>query len=132
MHMTDLINEIDNTPVSDMQVLYSEYAPLYEFIKDKNKIPYLTIVIDWGIKYVKEKYSDQELDWKAWSIVYLKHKFLKGRFEKKEDIYHSIDTFMKYYNDDYKEYIEQTGVTASSFDRDYGFVCIFLNKKIGN
>lgn len=130
--MTDLINEISNTPVSEMQVLHAQYAPLYEFIKDKTKIPYITVVIDWGIKYVKEKYTDRELDWKAWSIVYLKHKYLRGHIETKDGIHNHIDVFMKYYDDDYVEYIEQTGASATEFDRDYGFVCALLNKKIGS
>ena len=124
--MTDLISEINNTRVADMQVLYTKYAPLYEFIKDKKQIPFLTVVIDRGIAYVKENHADLPLDWKVWSIIYLKHKYLKGLVKRNEDISECIADFIKHYKTDYAEYIEQIGTFRSEFDRDYGFVCKYI------
>ncbi len=118
--MTDLTNEIGNIPAKDIQELYTKYEPLFEFIKDKKEIPYLIVVFDWGIKYIKENYSDLDIDWKAWSIVYLKHKY--DLLSKKEDIYKYIDDFIKHYKEKYESYVKNLGMYASDFDRDYGFV----------
>lgn len=124
--MTDLTNKIETTSEEDMQALYKIYEPLFEFIKDKKQIPYLVVIIDWGIKYIKENYNDLELEWKAWSVVFLKHRYLRGKVDKKEDIYKCVDDFIKHYKEKYEFYIKNLAIYASDFDRDYGFVCSYL------
>jgi hypothetical protein len=122
--MTALINEIQSTSEKDMEELYKKYEPLFEFITDKKQIPYLVVVIDWGIKYIKENYNDLDIDWKVWSIVFLKHKY--NLLSKKEDIYKFIDDFIKHYKEKYESYIKNLGIYASDFDKDYGFVCNYI------
>ena len=130
--MTDLTNKIGNISVADMQVLYTKYTPLAEFIgKYKDQVPYLLYVIDAGVEYIKKTYVDLSVDWKAWAIVYLKHMYLKGHLKKEEDISATIDEFVKHYNEDYKSYIDDLALSASEFDRDYGFVCKYIWKKNG-
>ena len=121
-HMIDLTNRT----VDEVNELIKKYINLLELIRQQQEIPYLAVIIDVGIKYVKEKYQDLELDWKAWSIVYLKNKYLKGKLKKESEIPDLIDDFIKHYKDKYKEYIDGLGMSASDFDRDYGFVCSCL------
>jgi hypothetical protein len=124
--MTDLTNKIQSTSEIDIEELYKKYNPLFEFIKDKKQIPYLVVIIDWSIKYIKENYNDLELDWKAWSVVFLKHKYLRGKLKKESDIYETIDDFIKHYKEKYESYVKNLAMYVSDFDRDYGFVCNYL------
>jgi hypothetical protein len=128
--MTDLTNKIGNTPVADMQVLYTKYASIGEFVaKYKEHIPYLIWVINAGVEYIRDMHTNLNIDWKAFTIVLLKHQYLNGSIKTEEDIYLHIDEFVKHYNDDYKNYIDNLGISSTEFDRDYGFVCNYLHKK---
>jgi hypothetical protein len=120
--------DLTNRTIDEINELIQKYISVLELIKQQKQIPYLAIVIDVGIKYVKEKYQDLELDWKAWSIVYLKHKYLRGKIKKESDIPNLIDDFIKYYKDKYKSYVDNLGMSTSDFDRDYGFVCAYINR----
>ena len=118
MHMIDLTNRT----IDEINELIQKYSNVLELIKQQDVIPYLAVVIDVGVKYIKEKYPNLELDWKAWLIVYLKNVYLKGKIKKESEIPEFIDKFIKEYEDNYVKYIDSLGMFASEFDRDYAFV----------
>ena len=117
--------DLTNRTVDEINALIQKYASVLELLKPQHQ-PYLAVVIDVGVKYVKEKYQDLELDWKAWSIVYLKNKYMKGKLKKESEIPGLIDDFIQHYKDKYADYIKQLGLYSTEFDRDYGFVCAYL------
>jgi len=121
-----MIDSISRT-IEEVNGLIQKYTSLLELIKPQEQIPYVAVIIDIGITYIKEKYADIELDWKIWAIVYLKNKYLKGKISKESEIPESIDDFIIHYKNEYKEYIDKLGMSASDFDRDYGFVSKFSN-----
>lgn len=126
--MNDLIN---NRTIDEVNILIQKYAGVLELIKQQEEIPYLAIVIDVGVKYVKEKHNDLNIDWKAWTIVYLKNQYLNGQIKKEENISNLIENFIKNYYYNYNEHINNLGIYLSDFDRDYAFVCNYFQKEKG-
>jgi hypothetical protein len=114
--------DLTNRSVDEINALIQKYASVLELIKPQYQ-PFMAVILDIAIPYVKENYPDLPLDWKSWSIVVLKHKYFKGKVHKETDIPKIITEFIQQYKDNYAEYIQQLGISASEFDRDYGFVC---------
>jgi hypothetical protein len=121
--------DLTNKTTEEVNALIQKYVDVLRFIKPQKEIPYLAVVLDVGIAHVKENFKDLQLDWKAWSIVYLKNKYLDGKLKKEQDIPALINGFVNHYKDNYQEFINNLGMFSSDFDRDYGFVCQYLNKK---
>ena len=71
--------DLTSKSVDEINELIQKYIGVLELIKDKKHIPYLAVVISVGIKHIKENYDDLILDWKAWSIINLKHKYLNNK-----------------------------------------------------
>lgn len=123
--MNDLIN---NRTIDEVNILIQKYATVLELIKQQEEIPYLAIVIDVGIKYIKEKHNDLNIDWKTWTIIYLKHQYLNGNIKKEEDVLNLIENFLRYYHNDYNNYINNLGTYVTDFDRDYSFIYKYIRK----
>jgi hypothetical protein len=117
--------DLTNKSVDEINELIKKYAQALELIKPQFQ-PYLAVIIDIGVKHIKEKHQDLPVDWKAWSIVYLKNKYFKGRIHKESDIPDLIDDLIRHHNDDYKKYIDDLGVFTNEYDRDRGFVHKYL------
>ena len=120
-HMIDLTNK----NVDEINALIQKYASVLELLKPQYQ-PYMAFIIDTGVKYIQENYPTLELDWKAWSIVVLKNKYFKGKIHNESDIPKIIAEFIQHFKDNYAEYIQQLGMSATEFDRDYGFVCRYM------
>ena len=114
--------DLTNKTVEEINGLIQKYASVLELIKPQYQ-PFLAVIIDIGVNHVKEKHADLPSDWKTWSIVYLKNKYFNGRVHQESDIPGSIDIFIKYYKDNYVDYINDLGMFTNEFDRDYSFVC---------
>jgi hypothetical protein len=117
--------DLTNKTVEEVNALIQKYASVLELIKPQYQ-PFLAVIIDIGVQYVKTNHNDLPLDWKTWSIVVLKNKYFKGKVHKETDIPNIIAEFIQCYKDNYAEYIQQLGMSASEFDRDYGFVCRYM------
>jgi hypothetical protein len=121
LHMIDLTNR----SVEEVNGLILKYASILELLKPQHQ-PSMAVILEVSINHVKETYPTLELDWKAWSIVCLKNKYLKGQVKKESDIPAIIAEFIKHFKDDYADYIQHLGMSATEFDRDYGFVCKYI------
>jgi|JFJP01.1.fsa_nt_gi hypothetical protein len=124
--MTDLTNKIQSIPLVELQNLYNKYSQVLENIKPESQLPYMAIIIDVAIKYINENHATIPKDWKAWTVLVLKHKYFQNKINSETDITKSIDEFIKYYNENYIEYISRM-ISVTEFDRDYGFVVEYLN-----
>jgi len=122
-HMIDLTNRT----IEEVNGLIQKYASVLELVKPPQQQPYLAVIIDVGIKHVKENHQDLPLDWKIWSIIFTKNKYLNNKLGKESEIPEIIDDFIKHYKDNYKEYIDSLGMYASDFDRDYGFIFKYMS-----
>jgi hypothetical protein len=120
-HMIDLTNRT----VEEVNELIKKYSEVLMFINPQEQ-PYMAIVIDSGIKHIQENYKDLPVDWKAWSIVYLKHKYLGHGLKKQSDIPKMLDAFIKHYNENYEKFVSALGMSASDYDRDHAFVTQYL------
>jgi hypothetical protein len=121
LHMIDLTNK----NVEEVNALIQKYASVLELIKPQYQ-PFLAVILDIAVSYIKENHNDLPLDWKAWSIVVLKNKYFSGKVHKESDIPVIIADFIKHFKDNYADYIQQLGMSATEFDRDYGFVCRYM------
>lgn len=114
-----------NRTADEVNALIQKYSNLLELIKEQQYIPYLAVIIDIGIKHIKENHNDLSVNWKAWAMVYLKNRFFKGKINNELDVRNSIDVLVNYYNDRYGDYVNNIGFSVSDFDRDHGFVSYF-------
>ena len=117
--------DLTNKTVDEINVLIQKYASVLELLKPQYQ-PHMAFIIDIGFKYIQENHRDLPNDWKSWSIVVLKNKYFKGKIHEESDISKMIAEFIQHYKDNYAEYIQQLGMSASEFDKDYGFVCRYM------
>lgn len=122
--------DLTNKNIDEINGLIQKYKPLLELIKEQEQIPYLAYIFDIGIKYVREKYKNINVDWQQWSIVCLKDLQLNGKIEEETDIYKIIDDFIDYCQNNYDAYLNNIGIYVNVYYRDCGFVHAFINKKI--
>lgn len=126
MTSTDLINKVNQMPVVEVQVLYKTYESILEFVEKQEQLPYFVYTIDIAIKHINETYPTLDKDWKTWAVVVLKHQYFQNKINSETDIVKSIEEFVKYYNENYSQYILNM-VSVTEFDRDYGFVIKHIN-----
>lgn len=124
--------DLTNKSVEDVNLLIQKYTPVLQVsnVKTNTDAQMLAIVIDEGIKYIKDNYNEISTDLKTWCILVLKHKISKIKTDI--DIKKIIDVFITYWNNEYQSYCDDLGLSASDFDRDYGFIQTFIHKKIGD
>lgn len=126
--MTDLTNRT----AEEVNALIQKYATLLEVAdaKKREDLPILAIIFDVGINYIKTTHNDLSRDWKAWSMLVVKHKYSNGKIKTEEEVRKTIDDFIAFWKAEYKNYCNDI-ISATEYDRDRGFVFRFLLKKIG-
>lgn len=130
-HMTDLTNNIDKLfkdKPEYIQKLINEYKSVLEGTLPKENIPYLAYIYHVSIKFINSLHSDLSKDWKAWSVVVIKNLFLDNKILKETDIPNIIEDFLGYHKQEYENYCNDI-IAATEYDRDYGFVLKYINKK---
>lgn len=121
--------DLTNRTTEDINGLIQKYTPVLElYIKQQNDIPYLAVVIDVGVNYLKTTYNQMTVDWKSWIMVLLKEEYFRKLIKSEADIPSEIDRFIIFHNENYENYVKDT-VSASEYDRDRGFIYTYLNKK---
>jgi hypothetical protein len=120
--------DLTNRTVEEINGLIQKYAQALEVIKYPEHVPYLALIIDAGVNYLKATYNQMTVDWKSWIIVLLKELYLRKLIKTDKDIPKEIDNFIIYHNQNYENYIKDI-VAASDYDRDRGFIYLYLNKK---
>jgi len=121
--------DLTNKTTEEVNALIQKYAPVLElFARQQNHIPYLAVIIDTGVNYLKTAYNEMTIDWKSWIIVLLKELYLRKLIKNVADVSKEIDDFIVYHNEKYVNYINDV-VAASDYDRDRGFIYMYLNKK---
>lgn len=129
--MIDLINKVNNLIKNNdesINEIINIFSPLLNDVKYKNEIPYLSYLIYLSVNYIKNNYINLSKDWKAWSVVVIKKLYFNSKIKKETDIKNFIDDFIQYYEQEYKNYCDNI-ISATNFDRDYGFVLKYVNKK---
>lgn len=121
--------DLTNRTAKEVNEFIQIYAPLLEYVKHKEDIPFLAIIFDISIKYIKEKHSNLNVDWKSWSVFIAKKQYSNKKIKSEEDVKKSIDDFIDYWKKEYKEYCNNLGIYATEYDRDRGFVHEYLLKK---
>jgi len=123
--MIDLINN----DVEKVNILINKYKTVLEVsnLRTVDDVQIFVLIIDEAIKYIEDKYNHLNADIKAWCILILKHSIKQIKTD--DDVKKNIDDFIKFWNSEYQKYIDDLSMSASEFDRDYGFVQIFIHKK---
>jgi hypothetical protein len=122
--------DLTNKTVEEVNALIQKHAPVLElFVKHHEKqIPILAYVFDLAINHIKTNHIDLTIDWKVWSVFVVGKYFLGNKIVNESDISKTIDDFIVYWKAEYQEYCDGLGMFASEYDRDRGFVYVFLNK----
>lgn len=114
--------DISNKTVDELNAIITKYVSALEQIptNERDAIPYLAVVFDIAVPYIREKYPELNKDIKAWAIYVLK---LLLRYLKNEaDIKRVVDEFIAYYQAEYANYGKDIELSASQYDRDHKFV----------
>ena len=122
--------DLSNKTIDEVNELIQKYASALELVKPNREIPYLAVIIDVGIKYIKEKHNDLTTDWKAMLIVLLKLLYLKNSINNEANIPTEIENFMTYYNSKYNNYIENLIDYSNDYDKNYKFILNYINKSL--
>lgn len=126
--MNDLTNKVMNIPVNEIDILLTKYQYILELVKRKDKIHEIAYILDIACNYIVNKHNILNPDWKTWSVIILID--LIDNIYGDSDIIKIIDNFIKFYNENYKQYIDDIGLSASIYDRDCGFINLYkLNFK---
>jgi hypothetical protein len=112
--------DISNKSVDELNALITKYKSALEQVYETQTIPYLAVVYDIAVPYIKEKYPELDKDTKAWATYVLK--FLLGYLKNEADIKRVIDEFIQYYMTEHPNYGNDIVLSASQYDRDYNFV----------
>ena len=116
--MIDLTNK-------NVNELIQKYIGVLEINKNNEDIPFLAVIIDIGVNYIKTNHYNLPVDWKVWTIIFLRNKYLHGAINTESDIPVLINEFVKYYLEKYSQYIDDIAHYSSDFDRDSCFVNIY-------
>jgi hypothetical protein len=122
--MTDLTNKVMNMPVNEMHVLLTKYQSVLEVVKRKNKIHEIAYIIDISYNHIINNHNNLNPDWKTWTIVVVLDLF--DNINNDSDIINIIDDFILFYINNYKTYIDDIGLSASIYDRDCGFINLYM------
>ena len=133
--MTDLINkkisDLSSEELEILRNLVEKYKDLVQYVHH-NYAHEFTYVLHLGIEHINEKHNNLSVDWKAWSILLLKimveQKLITNKSQEIHKISDIIDEFVKFYESEYSNY-KKNIVSVSDFERDRGFVYMFVNKK---
>ena len=86
-------------------------------------------IINVSVNHINEKHKELSPDWKAWSVLIIRNRYLEGKLKKIDDIPKIIDDFLTFWETDYKKYCENI-IAATEYDKDRGFVFRY-ERKIG-
>jgi len=136
--MIDLINRVDEwvkTDINAVQELVNKYVDVLQGTLPEKNIPYLAVIINTCVDYLRGSHGATNADWKAWSVVLIKKLFEEDNLKKEADIPLIIDEFLEYKDKEYQKYCDDM-VSVDDYERDRGFVYRFFwkktNKKIGS
>jgi len=121
--------DLTNKSVEQINELIQKYTPVLElFIEKEEHIPYLAYIIDLGVNHIKTKHNNLTVDWKSWTVFIIEKKYFDNKIRVESDIITIIDNFVEFFNKEYQKYIDDLGMFASEYDRDRGFIYMFLRK----
>jgi len=128
--MTDLINKVDKIikeDVSSLQTIVDKFSVVLQDTIPEREIPYLAYIVDNCVNHINENHKDLSADWKSWSVLIVRHLYLKGKVEKDDDIPKIINEFITFWKADYEKWSSNI-ISTTQYDRDRGFVYRFINK----
>jgi len=121
--------DLTNRTTEEVNALIQKYAPVLELYNKKQAdIPYLAVILEVGVNYLKTNYAPITIEWKTWMMVILKDLYFKKALQSEADIPKSINDFILFHNQNYENYVKEI-VSVSEFDRDKEFVHRYINKK---
>lgn len=125
------VNELSPEDVQILNSLVAKYNDVLLQLSDKQKpfAHFIAFLIEVASLYIKEKHTTLTPDWKTWCIIYLKELYINNQIENNDYILAHIDLFVEHYNKNYQKFIDDIGISASDYDRDYEFVIKFAHKK---
>lgn len=129
--MTDLTNKVDTlikTDINSIQGLVNKYSTVLQEVKPEKHVSYLAYIIDICVNHINQNHKDLSRDWKAWSVVVIINTYFKGNIKCVDDIIKTIDELVAFWKSEYKTYCQDI-ISASEYDRDWGFVFKFISKK---
>lgn len=117
--------DLTNKNVDEINSLILKYGKILELVKPQ-EIPYLAYIIDVAIKYIDEKYINLNKNLKVSIVVILKKMLTK--IVSESDIKMIVDEFIKYYNNEYIEFSEDS-TSDDEAEKEYCFLSKFVKDK---
>ena len=128
--MTDLTNRIDNLGLEKLQALVTKYREVLQTISHDNdpKLAYYAFIINLAFNYLQEKHKEETADWKTWCVVVVKNLFDLQKIETKEDVFNTIEEFLKHKESEYEKYVSNIALYSDEYYRDSPFVDKYIKE----
>lgn len=121
--MIDLINKTND----EINSILNKYQSLYYDLPTKS-VEFVNLVYTIHLAFTfLNKDNKLSLDLKTWSVLLIKRIFKTINTE--DDVINEIDNFLKYYNAEYENYINNIAFFSNEFDRDYSFLTKYIRTK---
>ena len=114
-----------NKTQEELATLIQKYFNLIEHTNAREDFVNLAYTLDVGISYIGKKHANIDISWKLYCTLLLKNLYRKINNEL--EIYNTIDKFIDFINNEYRNHLSDSDFSLSDFDRDYAFVKQFLN-----
>lgn len=117
--------DLTNKNINEINSLILKYGKILVLVKSE-EIPYLAYIIDVAMKYIDEKYIGLNKNLKVSIIVILKK--MLNKIINESDIEMIVDEFIKYYNNEYATYSEDS-TSDDEAEKEFCFLSKFVNEK---
>ena len=117
--MTDSTNNVN------IDNLIQKYLPVLETLHRKEFWVQYAQIFEISIDYINAKHKGIDYSWKIWTTLLLVN--LVNEIKTNEDVHKIVDEFVKYINDNYKNYCDNLGMSSTDFDKNYLFMSKFIN-----
>lgn len=127
--MKTIIDITNDLSVEELNDIMKKFEDLTKKVKDKSKTPYLSVIYEITVNHIQDYFKNIDINWKQWSIILVKEKYLGDEIKTEGELLKTIDAFIEYVNKNYESYLKTNGNEfEDKFDLDRHFVNKFLSK----
>ena len=120
--------DLTNKNTEYLNIIIEKYSSLISNIPTNDK-KYYANIIDVGVNYIKDKYSNINRNLKSASILLLFKKY--NEINHDSDIFGIIDDFITFHKNNHNQYINQIDDNTSDFIPEFDFLYYYL-KSLNN
>jgi len=108
--------------------LVNKYSNVLELIPNHKQHNNLALLFEISINYIKNNFNNVNINIKISAVYVIKELYLKGFISSDNDCEIIINDFMKFYNENYNNFINEFDNNIDKHDINMLFIKKYLNK----